>query len=262
MNKRPFRQPAVLMIIGLALTCVSACTARSTVPAVETAPEPVMSLSPPTGPISTQNPMTLAEEPSAMTITVVYDNIGYDSRLRTSWGFSCLVELDESTLLFDAGGDGDVLLHNMSALGLDPLEIDLLAISHIHGDHTGAVGSVLAMGVRPVVYMPHSFPASFKDQVRSMTEVREISDPITIMEGVYSTGELGSDIIEQSLVLDTPEGLVVITGCAHPGIVNTVRRAKKLHHDEIYLVMGGFHLREKSQAELEDIIAELQRLGV
>lgn len=197
-----------------------------------------------------------------MIITTVYDNNEYDPSLRTSWGFACLLELDETTLLFDTGGDGGVLLDNMSALGLDPLEIDLLILSHIHGDHTGGLGSVLATGVRPVVYMPRSFPANFKDQVRSRIEVREVSEPMTIIEGVHSTGELGTGIIEQSLVLDTSKGLVVITGCAHPGIVNIVSRAKELYDDEIYLVMGGFHLGGKSRGELRNIIAELRQLGV
>jgi 7,8-dihydropterin-6-yl-methyl-4-(beta-D-ribofuranosyl)aminobenzene 5'-phosphate synthase len=82
------------------------------------------------------------------------------------------------------------------------------------------------------------------------------------MEGVYSTGELGSGIIEQSLVLDTRQGLVVITGCAHPGIVSMVRRALELYRDQIYLVLGGFHLGGKSPGELEGIIAEVRQLGV
>ena len=262
MDRPPFLEPALLMIICLAAGYVSACAAPGEAPAVQGTPEPATGRAPATVPVPTEGPTILSEEAATMTITVVYDNVSYDSRLRTSWGFSCLVEFDETALLFDTGEDGGVLLSNMSALGLDPLGIDLLALSHIHGDHTGGLGSVLATGIRPVVYMPGSFPAGFKDQVRSMTEVREVSDPMTIAEGVYSIGELGSDIIEQSLVLDTPEGLVIITGCAHPGIVDIVRRAKELHREEIYLVMGGFHLGEKSRAELEHIMAELQRLGV
>jgi 7,8-dihydropterin-6-yl-methyl-4-(beta-D-ribofuranosyl)aminobenzene 5'-phosphate synthase len=197
-----------------------------------------------------------------MTITVVFDNNRYDSRLDTSWGFSCVVELDETSILFDTGGDGGILLCNMSVLGLDPLEIDTVVISHIHGDHTGGLGSVLATGVQPIVHLPRSFPASFKDQVSSRTEVQEVSGPAAIIDGVYTTGELGSGILEQSLVLDTSRGLVIITGCAHPGIVNIARRAKELYDDEIYLVLGGFHLGGKSRGELLNIIAELRQLGV
>jgi 7,8-dihydropterin-6-yl-methyl-4-(beta-D-ribofuranosyl)aminobenzene 5'-phosphate synthase len=202
------------------------------------------------------------EETSSMTITVVYDNNPYDPRLRTDWGFSCLVELDETTLLFDTGGDGEMLLSNMSTMGLDPQEIDHVVLSHIHGDHTGGVRSLLATGVRPVVHVPHSFPETFKDELRSWTHVRDVSNGTTIAEGFHSTGELGSNIIEQSLVIDSPEGLVIVTGCAHPGIVNVVTKVTEIQEGDIYLVMGGFHLRDQSSEELRRLIAAFRRLGV
>ncbi len=197
-----------------------------------------------------------------MTITVLYDNIPHDPRLRTDWGFSCLVEVDETTLLFDTGGDGEMLLSNMSTLGLDPQEIDHVVLSHIHGDHTGGVRSLLATGVRPVIYVPRSFPESFKDELRSWTEVREVSRPTTIATGIHSTGELGSNIVEQSLVLDSREGLVIVTGCAHPGIVNVITKVTETHEGDIYLVMGGFHLRDQSREKLGDLIAAFRGLGV
>ncbi len=197
-----------------------------------------------------------------MTITVLYDNNPYDPRLRTDWGFSCLVELDETTLLFDTGGDGEMLLSNMSTMGLDPREIDHVVLSHVHGDHTGGVRSVLATGVRPVIHVPRSFPESFKDELRSWTEVREVSNATTIADGIHSTGELGSNIIEQSLVLDSREGLVIVTGCAHPGIVNVITKVTEIHEGDIYLVMGGFHLRDQSRQELRNLIAAFRGLGV
>jgi 7,8-dihydropterin-6-yl-methyl-4-(beta-D-ribofuranosyl)aminobenzene 5'-phosphate synthase len=206
--------------------------------------------------------MMSVEETSSMTITVVYDNNPYDPRLRTDWGFSCLVELDETTLLFDTGGDGEMLLSNMSRMALDPQEIDHVVLSHIHGDHTGGVRSLLATGVRAVIHVPRSFPESFKDGLRSWTEVRDVSNATTIAEGFHSTGESGSNIIEQSLVIDSPEGLVIVTGCAHPGIVNVVTKVTEIHEGDIYLVMGGFHLRDQSSQELRHVIAVFRRLGV
>ena len=77
---------------------------------------------------------------------------------------------------------------------------------------------------------------------------------------VRATGELGTAIVEQSLIVETDKGLVVITGCAPPGIVEIVRRAKV--YGVVYLVMGGFHLGDKSAREIETIIADLKRLGV
>lgn len=243
------RRLAVLPTIGLLLATVVGCSTPSSTSTAQTPPEPVVT-------------PTAGKERGHMTITVVYDNNSYDPRLRTSWGFSCLLELDQTTLLFDTGGDGQVLLSNMSTLGLDPLHIDHIVLSHIHGDHTGGLAAILATGARPVVHVPRSFPESFKGQVRSLTQLREVSQPTMIVDGVYSTGELGSGIIEQSLVVQTSKGLVVITGCAHPGIVDIVTRAKELHEGEIYLVMGGFHLGGKSRSALIRIIDSLRELGV
>lgn len=207
-------------------------------------------------------PTALTDTTEAMSITVVYDNHDYDSRLRSDWGFACLIDLGETVLLFDSGGDGDILLSNMSELELDPLDVDHVLLSHIHGDHTGGLAALLATGARPVVWVPRSFPLTFKERVRSWTELREVSGPTQVIPGAHSTGELGSGIIEQSLVLETGGGLVVVTGCAHPGIVSILARVKELHPQEVFLVLGGFHLGGKSRTELEDIIAQMRALGV
>ena len=62
-----------------------------------------------------------------------------------------------------------------------------------------------------------------------------------LCKNVYLTGEMGFSIKEQSLILNTPEGLIVITGCAHPGIVEIVKKAKAMLNRDIYLAIGGFH---------------------
>jgi 7,8-dihydropterin-6-yl-methyl-4-(beta-D-ribofuranosyl)aminobenzene 5'-phosphate synthase len=202
------------------------------------------------------------ESTEAVTITVVYDNHDYDSRLRSDWGFAALVELGETNLLFDTGGDGDILLANMSALELDPLNIDHVFLSHIHGDHTGGLAALLAAGARPVVWVPRSFPVTFKERLRAYTEVREVSSAVEVLPGAYSTGELGSDIVEQSLVLETSRGLIVITGCAHPGILNVLTKVKEQHSPELLMVVGGFHLGGASHAELEHVVSQMQDWGV
>jgi 7,8-dihydropterin-6-yl-methyl-4-(beta-D-ribofuranosyl)aminobenzene 5'-phosphate synthase len=79
---------------------------------------------------------------------------------------------------------------------------------------------------------------------------------------VYTTGRLGSAIPEQALVIDTDKGLVVITGCAHPGIVDMVRFVKDKFNKDIYMVFGGFHLMDKSDKQVRAIITEFQALGV
>jgi 7,8-dihydropterin-6-yl-methyl-4-(beta-D-ribofuranosyl)aminobenzene 5'-phosphate synthase len=83
-----------------------------------------------------------------------------------------------------------------------------------------------------------------------------------ICESVYSTGELGTWIREQSLIIHTDKGLIVITGCAHPGIVKIVKTAKTVIRDDVLLIMGGFHLAGTSKPGIEDIISKIKKLGV
>lgn len=151
----------------------------------------------------------------------------------------------------------------MAALGIDPLSIEIIVLSHIHGDHTGGLKGLLEMGVRPTVYLPHSFPGDFKAQARAGgATVVEVDGPLEIMPGLWSTGEMGDGIREQALVVRTGLGLVVITGCAHPGVEKMLARAKEIGQGEVHLVMGGFHLGGASRGRIEDIIAEFRRLGV
>jgi 7,8-dihydropterin-6-yl-methyl-4-(beta-D-ribofuranosyl)aminobenzene 5'-phosphate synthase len=85
---------------------------------------------------------------------------------------------------------------------------------------------------------------------------------LQICKGVHLTGPMGEEIIEQSMVVDTAEGSVVITGCSHPGIVEIVRKSKTILPKNIHLVFGGFHLLRKPEAEVEQIIGEFRKLGV
>jgi 7,8-dihydropterin-6-yl-methyl-4-(beta-D-ribofuranosyl)aminobenzene 5'-phosphate synthase len=79
---------------------------------------------------------------------------------------------------------------------------------------------------------------------------------------VWLTGELGDEIKEQSLVLETDSGLVLITGCAHPGVVNIARRVTEDFGQPPWLVLGGFHLGDASTEEVKRIIEALKTLGV
>ena len=101
-------------------------------------------------------------------MTIVYDNNRFDPRLKTAWGFSCVVRGLEKTILFDTGGDGHTLLGNMRQLGVEPAEVDIVVLSHIHGDHTGGLERFLEKNPRVVVYLPDSFPGSFKKAVISL----------------------------------------------------------------------------------------------
>jgi 7,8-dihydropterin-6-yl-methyl-4-(beta-D-ribofuranosyl)aminobenzene 5'-phosphate synthase len=103
-----------------------------------------------------------------ISITVVYDNNPYKEGLETSWGFSCVVAGTEKTILFDTGGDGRLLLENMSNTGVDVNSIETVALSHIHGDHTGGLEEFLKKNPKVSVYLPKSFPKRFKKKVISL----------------------------------------------------------------------------------------------
>jgi 7,8-dihydropterin-6-yl-methyl-4-(beta-D-ribofuranosyl)aminobenzene 5'-phosphate synthase len=194
-----------------------------------------------------------------MKFIITYDNRTLDPNLTSAWGFSCLVDED---LLFDTGGDGRTLLSNMTKMGIDPAGIRTVVLSHAHGDHTGGLGALLGTGVRPTVYVPGSFPARFKADVRSLTTLVEVHGPAEIRPSIHTTGEVGRGLVEQALAMETGDGLVVVTGCAHPGVVKMVRRAKESAGGEVYLVMGGFHLGGTSQRRVKAVIADFRQLGV
>jgi 7,8-dihydropterin-6-yl-methyl-4-(beta-D-ribofuranosyl)aminobenzene 5'-phosphate synthase len=113
------------------------------------------------------------------------------------------------------------------------------------------------------VYFPATFPMIFKGSLtRAGIKTVEVNDPARICKGIYSTGVMESWMKEQSLIISTDRGLIVITGCAHPGIVNILKIVKELNVDNILLVMGGFHLGAMRKAQFEEIIAKFRELGV
>jgi len=206
---------------------------------------------------------TQKSEQGRLRLHVVFNNVPYKAGLKTGWGFSCLIEGLEKTVLFDTGGNGDILLSNMRQLGLDAEAVDVVALSHIHGDHTGGVGAFLARNPDVTVYMPESFPASFQQDVIHLgAAVDTVSGPRQLLDSVHSTGEMGWSVKEQALIVDTPRGLIVITGCAHPNVADMAERAHQYLGKKIYLLMGGFHLGGRTDAEIRTIIKRLKAVGV
>ena len=196
-----------------------------------------------------------------LTITIVYDNTTDNPDLMVEWGFAALIDVDGQRILFDTGLDGPSLMNNLAVLGIDPLSIEMVVISHAHEDHTGGLQTFLAANPEIDVYVPTSaeiLAAAEEAQVR----VIPVDDPREILPGVYSTGTMDGGIPEQGLVISTDEGSVVITGCAHPGIVNIVHRAMDILPMEPALVMGGFHLGGYGSGTLRAIIDEFRAMGV
>jgi 7,8-dihydropterin-6-yl-methyl-4-(beta-D-ribofuranosyl)aminobenzene 5'-phosphate synthase len=209
------------------------------------------------------NPVYPESEQSQCRLTILYDNNPYDYRLKSSWGFSCLIELEGKTVLFDTGGDGEILLHNMRVLNKDPKAIDMIVLSHIHGDHTGGLWSLLRENPTLKVYIPSSFSQEFEQRVKNHgAEVVRVEAPLEIDRGIYSTGEMDYGIKEQSLLIHTPKGMILITGCAHPGIVEIIKEAKSITKEDIYMAIGGWHLSSAGEREIKGIIDTFQRMGI
>lgn len=198
-----------------------------------------------------------------LTLTILYDNYNYNPELESDWGFSCLIEGLEKTILFDTGTKGKILLSNMKKMEKDPADIDIIVLSHIHQDHTGGMELFLDMNNKVKVYLPVSFPADFKKMVKDKgAMITEVSGPMEIIEGVRTTGEMGVGIIEQSLVIDYEKGSIVITGCAHPGIVEIVKKSAKISGGNILIAMGGFHLIRTSENKINEIIGVFREMGI
>ena len=196
-------------------------------------------------------------------ITIIYDNNPYNPDLKTAWGFSCFISGRKKNILFDTGGEGKILLENMKKLGISPSQVDIVFLSHIHGDHVGGLFALLKENQNVTVYIPKSFPKSFKKRIKKhKAKFIEIHTPMKIFENLYSTGEMGSFIKEQSLIITTNKGLIVITGCAHPGVVRIAKKAKELLNKEIFLVIGGFHLVGSSKNRIKRIVDAFKKLKI
>jgi 7,8-dihydropterin-6-yl-methyl-4-(beta-D-ribofuranosyl)aminobenzene 5'-phosphate synthase len=170
-----------------------------------------------------------------MKVTIITDNTVYKQGLKSEWGFSCLVEAENAPrILFDTGASGPVLLHNMGKLNIDPKSIDCVFISHDHWDHTGGLKAFLESNKDVRLYLPYSFSAANSLGIKGVVKVK---DPLEIYENVFSTGTLLN--IEQSMVIKTDAGSVVIAGCSHQGVSCILSSAKQFA--DVFALIGGLH---------------------
>jgi 7,8-dihydropterin-6-yl-methyl-4-(beta-D-ribofuranosyl)aminobenzene 5'-phosphate synthase len=196
-------------------------------------------------------------------ITVLYDNTAARPDCRADWGFACLVEGAGKTILFDAGTKAEIFAANVRTLGVDLSRVDALVVSHAHQDHTG--GLPVALDARPglPVYLPFGAPDSLAAELRAAgASVLVPEGPADVGPGAIATGPIGGATPEQALVLRRPEGIVVVTGCSHPGIVAVVERVKQRAEGNILAVVGGFHLLGHTEEAVAGVVARLRELGV
>ncbi len=167
-----------------------------------------------------------------MKITITYDNTVYQKGLKSDWGFSCFIEVENTPkILFDTGTNGSILLSNMEKLNIDPPIISEVFISHAHFDHVGGLSDFLKVNETAKIYVPPSFPGP------AGREVITIQGSTAIHENISSTGEL--DGIEQSMTVKTDKGIVLIVGCSHPKMTHILKRASQF--GKVYAIVGGLH---------------------
>ncbi len=215
-----------------------------------------------------------------------------DTGLIGDHGQSFLFKTKENQILLDVGAKGDILLHNMRILGIEPNDIDKMILSHGHYDHTGGLPEFLDARTEPIEIIAH--PSLFEkkrikmllftkyigvpdltDEQRTKMNITLSKVPKEIIPGLFTTGEIGdrgekdgSEPTAQhfvdgewkidpvwddiSVILATKEGHVVVTGCSHAGILNILNHTKKQYDQPIKAVIGGTHMVRYSHSEVED----------
>lgn len=177
-----------------------------------------------------------------MKVTILYDNNCLKG-FKVGWGFSCLVETSENTIIFDTGWDGNILLHNLRLAGVNIDKVSMVILSHSHWDHIGGLNHLLPLLKEPKVVVLESFSENLKTDLRSKAELIEVKKHQMVSEGVWTTGELGKKIKEQSIIVEDEEGIghVLITGCAHPDLKSIIKNARIIVGGDIKAIIGGFH---------------------
>ncbi|MCA6119048.1 MBL fold metallo-hydrolase [Bradyrhizobium sp. WSM 1738] len=233
-----------------------------------------------------------AAEPTSK-ITILYDAFGTDAAMKKDWGFSALVEISGKRILFDTGNDSDIFAANIKAKNIDLTNIDFVVLSHRHSDHMAGLNHVLSVNPTVKIYAPKegfgiygsSLPSSFyrKDEslpqemryydgkppevmtfgaawqranIEPIDKTTEIAPGITLI-ALVSDAPGTKELKELSLAVNTADGVVLVVGCAHPGIEKIVEAAKTIN-PRIRLIAGGFHLVVASDETIAKAVAALK----
>lgn len=226
-------------------------------------------------------------------ITILYDAFGPPSGLEKDWGFAALVEYGGRRVLFDTGNDAGIFERNVKRLGIDLGQLDAVVISHRHGDHTSGLGHLLRINRDVTIWAPREgaffksvAPREFlarhpdlpsdlryfegREPARwvsgtpwSDAKFAQVAGTAEILPGFYvlttQSRKLGTiEMNEVSLAFRTPNGLVVLAGCAHPGVENILAQAAAID-PRLHMVAGGFHLVLTPREEVQRVADVLHR---
>jgi len=238
----------------------------------------------------------------SLRITTLSENTAGRAGLLAEWGLSILVETDDLKILLDTCASISVP-NNAPILGVDLSTIDRIVLSHGHYDHTGGLKGVLAKtGAVDIIAHPDIWSAKYirfgeqdvyigipfsRGELEALGASFTLSkEPVWITDDIVTTGEIpmvteyeeiepnlyvkeGGELVpdplldDRALIIKTHEGLVVILGCGHRGVINTLRHAQEVTGVElIHTVIGGTHLIQASEERILLTAAALQELGV
>ena len=226
-------------------------------------------------------------------VTILYDSFGKNPALTMGWGFSALIEYGDKRILFDTGGDADIFAHNLSAKNVDLTRLYFVVMSHRHGDHMAGLAHLLKVNPHVRIYAPKHRSGVYGDDVLSSTWYRKDPSlpaeqryyggtppeiihmgtawPNTNFQLIDSTTEIAPgmylialvsdkpgtlEVHELSLAIRTPDGLMLVVGCSHPGIEKIVQAAVAIN-PHIHIIAGGFHLIVTSDADIEKLVSGL-----
>jgi 7,8-dihydropterin-6-yl-methyl-4-(beta-D-ribofuranosyl)aminobenzene 5'-phosphate synthase len=236
-----------------------------------------------------------------MKLTVIVDDRAQaESQFRAEHGASFAIENQGRTLLFDTGGSGDVLLHNLEAAGLEPERIEAVILSHGHNDHTGGLAALLGRAPGLPVY---AHPDLFRERFRKAdTGPRLVGPAFTagemegrasfhlsreaqeVLPGVWTTGEIAlrpevegrgpTHLVrsedgwdpdpyrdDMSVVVKVEGGLVLVCGCCHAGLLNTMAHVRRSFGADPLAVVGGLHLGSTDTPTMDHILEQLPGYG-
>src|SRR3982075_339213 len=225
-------------------------------------------------------------------VTILYDSFGKSPTLTMDWGFAALVEYGGKRILFDTGNNARIFAHNVKALGVDLRNIDFVVISHRHADHTSGITYLLKVNPKVHIYVPDEPWGLFARGVKSdiyrkdpslpadmryygghppeileggtpwpggnfipVSQRTEVAPGIFILAGV-STSPGTLELKELSLAIKTPQGVILIVGCSHPGVEHIVKEATAID-PRINILFGGLHQIQKLDPEVKRIAAVL-----
>jgi 7,8-dihydropterin-6-yl-methyl-4-(beta-D-ribofuranosyl)aminobenzene 5'-phosphate synthase len=196
----------------------------------------------------------------ANTITIIYDHTTTSPDLAAGWGFSALVDYQGHRVLFDTGNNPPAFLSNIEKLGVAKDSFEHVIISHEHPERDSLVKRHLPMSL---LYLMNSLLPDTSQAELVGLHADAIKGATQISPGIYSTGMIRGWPDEQALVIDTPAGLVVLMACGHPGIAKMIEAAEKQRgRAGVHLLVGGLHLYEQNEREINQVIADLKRLHV